>query len=132
MEGVIALFIPIVGTVGSFALVALIVFWALKSGDKKRKLEHEQRMFAIEKGVDIPMAPPKEYNPYKWPFILIAIGIGTMIGLFVLGNQSWVWGLVLMLVGGGMLIAHSLFTKQKNQKETTTQSVETSRGTTDE
>ena len=117
MEGEIALLIPIVGTIGFFAVTALIVFWVIKASEKKSRFEHDQRMLAIEKGVDIPMAPAKEKNPFIWPFIWIGIGLAMLISFGVIGDEDWpgLWGLLPLFIGAGMLAARMLFRKYKKE-----------------
>ncbi len=118
MTSVIALFIPIIGTVGSLAVVALIVYWGLKSGDRKRQLDHELRMAAIEKGIDIPMVPVRERNPYTWPMIWIGLGLAFIIAMMATGETDWPWGFLPMFIGLAMLIARIVFRKQKKEEET--------------
>ena len=117
MEGEMALFIPIIGTIGFFTVIALIVFWSLKVNERKIKFEHEQRMLALDKGVDIPLTPAREKNPFIWPFIWIGIGLAFMIALAVTGESDWPFGLIPFLIGAGMLAARILFKKQKKENE---------------
>ena len=117
MEGLFSTILGIIiGAGGFFALIALIVFWAIKYAEKRRKFEHEERILAIEKGVEIPIAPPKEKNPYTLPFVLIGIGLAIVIGCVFIGHEDWIWGLVALFIGGGMLAARLLLKKQKEVK----------------
>jgi len=115
MEGIATVFfLPVIATLGTFAMVLLIVYWVLKSGDRKRQLEHELRMAAIEKGVDIPLPPVREKNPYIWPLIWIGLGLAILIGLGIVGDE-WYWGFIPLFVGAAMLIARLIFRKQKKE-----------------
>ncbi|MDP8238021.1 MAG: hypothetical protein P9X24_02940 [Candidatus Hatepunaea meridiana] len=120
----LAVLIPHVAIIGSFfvtiiaiAATALIVYWIIKTSEKRKTLEHEQRMLAIEKGADIPMLPPKIRNPYAWPFVLMGIGLALIIGGIVYQEGVWVFGLILAMIGGGILSANLLLKKQKKDKE---------------
>ncbi len=117
MEGVIALLIPIIGIIIGNAMVVAVVYFIVQYHSKRKKYEHEERMLAIDKGADIPMTPPKEKNPYIWPFVFIGAGIATTIGGIAYQEGVWVFGLVLMLIGAGMLTARLLLAKQKKAKE---------------
>ncbi len=125
----LAVLIPHVAIVATFVTVALIVFWSVKSGDRRRKFEHEERMLAIEKGVEIPMTPPKKRNSYSVPFVLGGIGLAIVIGGIFIGIEDWIWGLVAMFIGGGMLAAHFLNEKIKKKKEDETMALTESQET---
>lgn len=108
-----ALLIPIIGIIVGNATVVAIVWFIVQSINKRKKLEHEERMLAIEKGAEIPIAPPKEKNPYIWPFVFIGAGLALTIGGIVYTEWIWVLGLILMFIGGGMLAARLLLKKHK-------------------
>ena len=113
MEAFMALLIPIIGIIVGNATVVAIVWFIVQSINKRKKLEHEERMLAIEKGAEIPIAPPKEKNPYIWPFVFIGAGLALTIGGIVYTEWIWVLGLILMFIGGGMLAARLLLKKHK-------------------
>jgi len=119
MEGMVALFIPIIAIIVGNAMIVLAIYFIVQYFSKRKKYEHEERMLAIEKGADIPMTqmtPPKEKNLYIWPFVFIGSGLALFIGLIAAGDE-WYWGLALLLIGGGMLAARLLVAKQKKAKE---------------
>ena len=93
-----------------FAAVVLIVYFAIQARMKRNQLLHEERMLAIEKGVDIPMVPVriKRRNPYVWPLVFIGLGLAWILGNIFEGDYDISWGLIPLLIGAGLLIANSL------------------------
>jgi len=106
-------------SIGFFAAIVVMVYFGVKGWIKRNQMEHEERMLAIEKGAEIPMAPTRVKNPYVWPLVLIALGIAMIIGMALSGDadQDWAWGFLPMLIGVGMLIARSIFRKQQKKEE---------------
>ena len=94
--------------VSFFATCAFIVHTAINANMKRRQHEHDERMLALEKGVQVPIAPErrKRYNPYLWPSIFIAVGLGLLIAHIIEGDEDWVWALIPLFMGGSMLYAH--------------------------
>ncbi len=104
-----------------FATVVLIVYFTVKYNNKTKKMEHEERMLAIEKGVAMPEMPKKkkqkEYNSFMSPFILIGIGLGFLaVWIFDTGWSTF-GGYIAFFMGVGMLAAHLLNQKYKKKSE---------------
>lgn len=115
-----ALLIPIIGVlipVVALVLGLILALSAIKHAEKKRQLEHEERMLALEKGVSLPEAvlpPPRQRNPYLWGFILTALGLALCIGFIVEGDNLYIiWGGIFFLVGCAVLLANLLYKKDK-------------------
>jgi len=116
--------IPIFAVLGGI----LIAIFAIISRYRRSKLNHELKMKALEKGVDIPMEPAttkakdKVYNVMlniRNGIILLAVGFGVGLGLYyTAGIENASWSLTLILLGAGFLI-YGLILKltQKGQKE---------------
>ncbi len=98
-----------------FVTVVVIIYLYLSARLKRNQFIHEERMAAIEKGVNIPMAPAPERwrNPFVWPLILIAIGIALIIAPEV----EYAWALGFILVGAALLASHFLFQHQAKKRE---------------
>jgi len=116
--------IPIFGVLGGI----LIAIFAIISRYRQSKLNHELKMKALEKGVEIPMEPAsakpgeKGYNimlNIRNGIILLAIGLGVGLGLYLTaGIENAAWSLILILLGVGFLIyGFILKLTQKGQKE---------------
>lgn len=100
-----------------FATVVLIVYLSISARFRIKKLEHDERMLAIEKGVDIPISPiverrQRSHNPYTWPFVLIGIGLALVLGnVFAWELDEIGWELIPLLIGVGMLVSHRYYKK---------------------
>ena len=107
---VVAIAIPILGTLGIFA--AIITGIVIKG--KQKELDHQERMSAMEKGIPIPEPPKVVKRPaYKslrvWGLVLGAIGLATIIGITAeAGIRHGLWGGVPLLAGISFLVAANL------------------------
>ncbi len=108
--------IPIFGIVFGCAVPVLIVWFIVQLILKRSKMAHDERMLAIEKGAEIPIDPPKQKNPFKWPLILIGLGLAMIIAALIEGEYDWGFGLIPMLIGAGMFLAHSLYEKRQDKE----------------
>lgn len=90
-----------------FAACVAIVNFSIQAKMKRAKMEHEERMLAMEKGIPVPpRAREAAKNPYKWPIILIALGVAWLGASLVQGDEDFLWALLPLIVGAGLLIAH--------------------------
>ena len=133
MEGIMALAIPIVAIVFSFGALVAIITLLVGMLNHRRKLEHEEIMLAIEKGVDVPLRTKRERNPFGWPFFLIAFGVAFVIGIIFSGTSEYLfWVFQPILIGAGILAAHFLFKKMKKKNEAKTSEIESTKGENNE
>jgi|GEM_PF-1361438 len=116
--------IPIFAVLGGI----LIAIFAIISRYRRSKLNHELKIKALEKGVEIPMEPAsvkpgdKVYNimlNIRNGIILLAVGLGVGLGLYLTaGVENASWSLILILLGVGFLIyGFILKLTLKGQKE---------------
>lgn len=101
-----------------FASIVLIVYLVNQSRLKRSEHEHQERMLAIEKGVDIPIISPRETkvrNPYAWPFAFIAIGLALVLGNILMGIFELTWSFIPLFIGVGLLLAHFIYRKHSLQ-----------------
>ena len=98
VEGILALFIPIIAILASVAL-PLVVAWVLIF--KKINSTHKERMGMIQQGIIPPNEPkrkstPNRYRSLRNGVILVALGIGVIVGfvsannLNVGDNEFWI------------------------------------------
>ncbi len=92
IEGVLALFIPIIAILSSVAL-PIVVAWILIL--KKINVTHKERMGLIQQGIIPPNEPKRKSTPNRYVTlrngtIFIALGIGLIVG--VLGTQELGYG----------------------------------------
>ncbi len=88
IEGVLALFIPIIAILSSVAL-PIIVAWILLM--KKISSTHKERMGLIQQGIIPPNEPkrksiPNRYRSLRNGIILVWLGLGVIVG-FVTANN---------------------------------------------
>jgi len=114
MKEIIAISIPIIITLGAFAMIVII-----------RRLEHLEKLKMIEKGVDI----SKTQKPHKpggaIKFALMAIGVG--IGLFVasvldsftnIDDEVLYFAMIFIFGGAGLFIGNQIADKKiKDERE---------------
>ena len=115
MEDVIEQSIPIF----FFALVGFIVFWAVQANSRTKRLAHEERMLAIEKGADIPISPAKKQkdrNPFVTPFVLIAISLALMLSDSFSGFMDFGAESIPLMIGVALLAAHFLYKKYRKKE----------------
>ena len=114
--------IPMVVFLGFYATIVLVVYFTIQGRVRKNKNLHEQKMLAIEKGVDIPIVnEPKEkrhrvHTPFIWPLVFIGIGLALVIGDIADADFD-TWSIIPLFIGIGMLLAHHLYYKNKKKKD---------------
>lgn len=93
-----------------FVLPVLILALALRTQSRKREKLSQERLAAIEKGMELPLidAPRRRQrmSSRAGALLLIPIGVGLSVGLGQSG-ADWTWGLIPGLIGLGLL-AHWL------------------------
>lgn len=108
MREVIAVSIPIIITLGAFAMVVII-----------RRLEHLEKLKMIEKGIDI----TKMQKPHKpggaIKFALMAVGVG--IGLFIasvldsyttIDDEALYFAMIFICGGAGLFVGNQIADKK--------------------
>ena len=114
IEGVLALFIPIIAILSSVAL-PLVVAWLLIF--KKINSTHKERMGLIQQGIIPPNEPkrkstPNRYRSLRNGVILISLGIGIILGFLgtnylVIGEENpflFVAATTIFFLGIGYLV----------------------------
>ncbi len=111
-EGLVALLIPIVSTVGLFTMIVFL-----------RKFDNDEKMAMIAKGM---MPPSKSINinpanSLRWGLVAIGVGLGLLIGHFLetnLGFDDEVAYFSMIFVFGGIGLLLSYFLQMKiNEKQ---------------
>jgi hypothetical protein len=117
----IAIMIPIVAILGTFAIVIV----AIVVEGRKKDLAHKERLFALEKGLPLPELPEKKEKPVyatrrAWGLVWFGLGLAVTIGLATNPESSevnaWAWGLIPTFIGAGLLIAAVLDKKEWEQR----------------
>ena len=106
---VLAVLIPIVAVIGTFAMIIAVV---VVEG-KQKELRHRERVLAMEKGIELPTEPVKSKRPaYKslraWGLVLLFLGIVLFLALWVQVEFKYsLWGLLPASIGAALLLAAS-------------------------
>jgi hypothetical protein len=116
---VLGVLIPIIALI----LTGAIIIVAIQRNYRIRQLEHQERLAAIEKGVDIPMKheKPKPHYPFTWPFIFIGLGLAlVLIFLFAphANSDTLGWGLVILFIGGALFASRFYGVKKDEMDDT--------------
>ncbi|MFY7825595.1 MAG: DUF6249 domain-containing protein [Flectobacillus sp.] len=119
-EGMVALLIPIVSTVGFFTMIVFL-----------RKFENDEKMAMIAKGI-VPPSKSININPanslninpansLRWGLVAVGVGLGLLIGHFLetsLGFDDDVAYFSMIFVFGGIGLLLSYFLQMKiNEKQ---------------
>ena len=102
--------------ISMFVMAGLTVIAAIIVGYHKRRLESQEIIAAIEKGVEINF-PEKKQNRLLPGLIWTLIGIVITLGMAVsmphdVPGASWVWGLIPVAIGASYLIVYYLEQKK--------------------
>ncbi len=104
---IVAILIPILAVIGTFAMIITVI---IVSG-REKELKHSERLAAMEKGIEIPVDPPKVKRPaFKslraWGLVLLFTGIVLFFALWVQIEFKYsIWGLGPAAIGAALLIA---------------------------
>jgi preprotein translocase subunit YajC len=118
----VANLIPIVLGTGSFAASVLVVYFLLQFRTRTRQFRHQERVAALEKGIELPPEPPPGPNAYLLRgLIWLSVGIGLSIfflALFaaekdrdLLGPSTF--GIIPIGVGISYLIVYRIEARQQ-------------------
>lgn len=119
LEGVVTMMIPIVGTIATFGLLAVMVWAGQRRGERQLHYRHELLKKVVEKeGHSAASAFLRDQSEIAWTkrreglklggLMMLAIGIGFMIGFQWLDDGIWMIGAVPTAIGIGLL-AYGLF-----------------------
>ena len=102
---IIALLIPIVGTIGVFTMIVFL-----------RKYQNDERMAMIAKGITPPqkLLGSREVNPshsLRWGFVLVGFGIGLLMGSLLenltnLDDDTANFSMIFIFGGLGLLASY--------------------------
>ncbi|NQV16392.1 hypothetical protein HQ531_13100 [bacterium] len=104
-----------------FLVTGAIIITTLVLRLQKRKVESQEILAAIEKGVDVKFPEQAEKNRLLPGLVWTLVGIVATLAMFAMSPQEihrgvWIWGLVPVAVG----IANLIVYKMENQQEKNT------------
>ncbi len=95
----IALVIPFVG----MAVGVFVIYFMGRASQAERTMLHQERLAAIERGLDVPLfdlrEPQHRTSPLRSALILLATGIALSVPVLSYGPGAWMWGFWLGLIG---------------------------------
>jgi hypothetical protein len=118
----IAVMIPIVAVLGTFAVVIVAV---IVEG-RKKDLVHKERLFALEKGLPLPEPPDKETKPVHatrraWGLVWLGLGLALIIALALNPDsahvKAWGFALIPLFIGIGLVVASVLDKREFEQRK---------------
>jgi hypothetical protein len=110
----IAVMIPIISIMGG-VLIAIV---AIIMEAKKKELTHQERLVAMEKGIEIPTPPKEPERPAYLKnrsagLVMTLLGIALVIAIWVpAGAVGGVWGLIPLAIGIGLLVSSAMERKE--------------------
>jgi hypothetical protein len=125
MGGLVALLIPLAGIFFPIFIIFIIFYFIFTTDYKKEKLKREERMKAIEKGVELPPEPtPRPLTPLDYlrkGMVALGVGIGLVIGGSLVAYSQkdegllfiTMAGLIVSLVGVAYIIYYKILNKSK-------------------
>ncbi len=118
----IAVMIPIVAVLGTFAVVIVAVIIE----GRKKDLVHKERLFALEKGLPLPEPPDKETKPVHatrraWGLVWLGLGLALTIALALNPDsarvKAWGFALIPLFIGLGLVVASVLDKREFEQRK---------------
>ncbi len=93
------------GGLSMIGIVAIIIT-VLYFNFQKRKLQNAEVLSAIEKGIDIPVAPQKHYDRQAQGILWTAVGIAFFIASIVSSGylSSAIWAILPVAIGIALLL----------------------------
>ncbi len=112
--------IPIIGMLSTFGATAVILIFLIIYNHKKRQLQGQEILAAIEKGIEVPFPPPKKRNYLNLGLIWSLVGIALFFAIWVSSKElaGAVWGLLPLALGiAFLLIAYFEKKGKRGEKE---------------
>ena len=116
MENILPLLIPIIAIVLSFALPMLAIYLYYRKQKEIYTLYHQQRMAAIEKGIELPPMPagflegvPRARRDLLKGLIWLFVGVALTVAIFAHGkHKDALFGLIPIGIGLAYLIYYAV------------------------
>jgi amino acid transporter len=123
--GLTGLLVPLAGILFPIFIIFIIFYFVFTTDYKKEKLKREERMKAIEKGVELPPEPTrKPLTPLDYlrrGVISLGIGLGLIIGGWIFATKMRdpgifffpLAGFIMTFVGVALVIYYKIQDKSK-------------------
>jgi hypothetical protein len=123
LVGVIGLVIPLAGIFFPIIVIFIVFYFIFTTDYKKEKLKREERIKAIEAGVELPPEPvPQPATPLDYlrkGLVFLGVGLGLVIGgwlfAYKMGDEGiFVFpmaGFILAFIGTALVIYYKMLSK---------------------
>ncbi len=120
-----SILIPMVAILFPVFIVFIVFYFVFTTDYKKDRLKREERMKAIEKGIEIPLEPIKPpLTPLDYlrrGMICLGVGLGLVIGGWIFANNMGdpgifslpMIGFVLIFIGAALVIFYRIQSKSE-------------------
>jgi hypothetical protein len=95
----------IMGGISVTGMVAIIIT-VLYFNFQKRKLQNTEVLSALDKGIEIPVAPKKHYNRQAQGILWTAVGIALLLAFYI-STGAWsesIWAILPIAIGLSLLL----------------------------
>jgi hypothetical protein len=129
MVGLIGLVIPLAGILFPIVVIFIVFYFIFTTDYKKEKLKREERIKAIEKGIELPPEPtPPPATPLDYlrkGLVCLGVGLGLVIGGWIFATKmgdSGIYfftlaGFVLAFIGAALVIYYKIQDKATKSKK---------------
>lgn len=123
MENILPLFIPIIAIVMSLSLPMLFIYLHYRKQKEIYTLYHQQRMAAIEKGIELPPMPagflegaPSRRRDLLRGLIWLFVGVAVTVAVFQSGkHREAFFGLIPIGIGLAYLIYYGVEGRRESE-----------------
>ncbi len=106
---------PIVALLSTFGAAAVILVFLIVYNYKKRQLQGQEILAAIEKGIEVPFPPPMKRNYLNLGLVWTFVGVAFTLALWFSARvmEAAAWGFLPIAVGVAFLLIALIEGKKK-------------------
>jgi len=107
--------IPIIGILSTFGAAGVILVFLIVYNYRKRQLQGQEIMAAIEKGIEVPFPPPKKRNYLNLGLVWTFVGVAFTLALWFSARvmEAAAWGFLPIALGVAFLLIGYLERRKK-------------------
>ena len=107
--------IPIIALLSTFGAAGVILVFLIIYNYRKRQLQGQEIMAAIEKGIEVPFPPPKKRNYLNLGLVWTFVGVAFTLALWFSAKvmEAAAWGFLPIALGVAFLLIGYLERRKK-------------------
>lgn len=107
--------IPIIALLSTFGAAGVILAFLIVYNYRKRQLQGQEIMAAIEKGIEVPFPPPKKRNYLNLGLVWTFVGVAFTLALWFSAGvmEAAAWGFLPIALGVAFLLIGYLERRKK-------------------